>query len=190
MSVRHALLALLSDGPKYGMQLRDEYEATTGDIWPLNAGQVYTTLQRLDRDGLADSDGAGDDERHKRFRIIAQGGSELAGWLRTPPGPAAPPRDELVTKVLVATRGPGVDVAEVIQAHRRQAVELMQEWTRLKEEQTEFDLSFALVIDAELTRLGGIARWLNLADQHVKRAAKDPAPGPAPRVRRRMVARQ
>ena len=124
MSVRHALLALLSDGPKYGMQLRDEYEATTGDIWPLNAGQVYTTLQRLDRDGLADSDGAADDERHKRFLIIAQSGSELAGWLRTPPGPAAPPRDELVTKVLVATRVPGADAAEVVQAHRRQAVEL------------------------------------------------------------------
>src|SRR5215471_13474842 len=101
MSVRHALLALLSDGPKYGMQLRDEYEATTGDIWPLNAGQVYTTLQRLERDGLAGSDGA-EDERHKRFRITAQGESELAGWLRTPPGPTAPPRDELVTKVLVA----------------------------------------------------------------------------------------
>jgi DNA-binding PadR family transcriptional regulator len=189
MSVRHALLALLSDGPKYGMQLRDEYEATTGDVWPLNVGQVYTTLQRLDRDGLVDSEG-GDDERQKRFRITAQGESELAGWLRTPPGPAAPPRDELVTKVLVATRVPGVDVAEVIQAHRRQAVELMQEWTRLKEEQAEFDLAFALVVDAELTRLGGIVRWLNLADKHVKRAAREPAPGPAPKLRRRVVVRQ
>jgi len=190
MSVRHALLALLSDGPKYGMQLRDEYEATTGDIWPLNVGQVYTTLQRLERDGLVDAEGAPEDERHKRFRVTTHGETELAGWLRTPPGPAAPPRDELVTKVLVATRVPSVDVAEVIQAHRRQAMELMQEWTRLKEEQTEFDLSFALVIDAELTRLGGIVRWLNLADKHVKRAAKDPARGPAPKLRRRVVVRQ
>jgi DNA-binding PadR family transcriptional regulator len=189
MSVRHALLALLSDGPKYGMQLRDEYEATTGDVWPLNVGQVYTTLQRLERDGLVESDGAGD-EREKRFRITASGGTELAVWLRTPPGPAAPPRDELVTKVLVATRVPGVDVAEVIQAHRRQAVEVMQEWTRLKEEQTELDLPFALVVDAELTRLGGIVRWLNLADKHVKRAAKDPAQGSAPKLRRRVVVRR
>jgi len=190
MSVRHALLALLSDGPKYGMQLRDEYEAATGDVWPLNVGQVYTTLQRLDRDGLVDSDGAAEDERQKRYRITAQGETELAGWLRAPSGPAAPPRDELVTKVLVATRVPDVDVAEVIQAHRRQAVELMQEWTRLKDGQTEFDLSFALVVDAELTRLGGIVRWLNLADKHVKRAAKDPARDSAPRLRRRVVVRQ
>ena len=52
MSVRHALLALLSDGPKYGLQLRQEFEARTGEVWPLNVGQVYTTLQRLERDGL------------------------------------------------------------------------------------------------------------------------------------------
>ena len=44
MSVRHALLALLSEGPKYGLQLRQEFEARTGEVWPLNVGQVYTTL--------------------------------------------------------------------------------------------------------------------------------------------------
>ena len=43
MSVRHALLALLSEGPKYGLQLREEFEARTGEVWPLNVGQVYTT---------------------------------------------------------------------------------------------------------------------------------------------------
>ncbi len=44
MSVRHALLALLSEGPKYGLQLRQEFEARTGEVWPLNVCQVYTTL--------------------------------------------------------------------------------------------------------------------------------------------------
>ena len=47
-------------------------------------------------------------------------------------GPGPPPRDELLTKVLLATRVPGTDVHEVIQAHRRQVVELMQEWTRVR----------------------------------------------------------
>src|SRR6266481_10103592 len=102
MSVRYALLALLSEGAKYGMQLRDEYEAATGDVWPLNVGQVYTTLQRLERDGLVESDGAGEDGPQKGFRITAGGERELAGWLRTPPDLASPPRDELVMKVLVA----------------------------------------------------------------------------------------
>ena len=73
MSVRHALLALLSEGPKYGLQLRQEFEERTGDVWPLNVGQVYTTLQRLERDGLVESDDDGDDGPQKGFRITAEG---------------------------------------------------------------------------------------------------------------------
>jgi DNA-binding PadR family transcriptional regulator len=190
MSVPHALLALLSEGPKYGMQLRDEYEAVTGDVWPLNVGQVYTTLRRLERDGLVESDEAGDEERQKAYRITAQGETELIKWLRTPPGPASPPRDELVTKVLMALRVPGVDVHEVIQAHRRQLVELMQQWTRFKEDEAEFDLPFALVVDAELTRLSAIVKWLDTADRHVKRAGKELVPTSVPKLRRRVVVRQ
>jgi DNA-binding PadR family transcriptional regulator len=190
MSVRHALLALLSDGPKYGMQLRDEYEGATGDVWPLNVGQVYTTLQRLERDGLVESDDAGADERQKDFRITAQGETELGKWLQTPPGPTSPPRDELVTKVLVALRVPGVDVHDVIQVHRRQALELMQQWTRFKEDETDFDLPFALVVDAEVTRLAAVTRWLDLADERVKQAGKKPEGTPASKLRRRVVVRQ
>ncbi len=132
MSIRHAMLALLSEGPKYGLQLREEFEARTGEVWPLNVGQVYTTLQRLERDGLVESDDTAEAGPQKGFRITAGGAEELAGWLRTPPDLSSPPRDELVMKVLVALRVPGVDVHEVIQVHRRYLVELMQQWTRLE----------------------------------------------------------
>ena len=83
MSVPHALLALLSEGPKYGLRLREEFEARTGEVWPLNVGQVYTTLQRLERDGLVEANAAGDDSQQKAFRITADGEAELASWLRT-----------------------------------------------------------------------------------------------------------
>jgi len=196
MSVRHALLALLSEGPKYGLQLREEFEARTGEVWPLNVGQVYTTLQRLERDGLVESDGAGDDGPQKGFRITADGEAELAGWLRTPPDLASPPRDELVMKVLVAVRVPGIDVHEVIQSHRRYLVELMQQWTRIKEAEADSDLSLALVVDSELFRLDAVIRWLDAADGRLKRAAADPPqpapaalPLPLPRVRRRTITR-
>ncbi len=192
MSVRHALLALLSEGPKYGLQLREEFEARTGEVWPLNVGQVYTTLQRLERDGLVESDDDEDDGPQKGFRITAEGAEELAGWLRTPPDLASPPRDELVMKVLVALRVPGTDVHEVIQVHRRYLVELMQQWTRIKEAEAETDLGLALVVDAELFRLDAVIRWLDTADGRLKRAATDPpqrAPVALPRLRRRMRTR-
>ena len=79
MSIKHALLALLSEGPKYGLQLRQEFEAGTGEVWPLNVGQVYTTLQRLERDGLVESDDDVADGPQKVFRITARGGEELDG---------------------------------------------------------------------------------------------------------------
>jgi DNA-binding PadR family transcriptional regulator len=184
VSVRHALLALLSEGPKYGLQLREEFEARTGEVWPLNVGQVYTTLQRLERDGLVESDDAAPDGPQKMFRVTAEGEQELASWLRTPPDLSAPPRDELVMKVLVAMRVPGTDVHEVIQVHRRYLVELMQQWTRIKEAEAESDLSLALVVDAELFRLDSVIRWLDAADGRIKRAAADPAHGPhGPRER-------
>jgi DNA-binding PadR family transcriptional regulator len=175
MSVRHALLALLTEGPKYGLRLREEFEARTGEVWPLNIGQVYTTLQRLERDGLIESDD--DDERdspQKRFRITAEGDRELAAWLRTPPDMSSPPRDELVIKVLVALRVPGTDVPGVIQAHRRYRVELMQQWTRIKDDDAGRDLALGLAVDAELFRLDAVVRWLDAADGRIKRAALEP----------------
>ncbi len=177
MSVRHALLALLSEGPKYGLQLREEFEARTGEVWPLNVGQVYTTLQRLERDGLVESDGDGQDGPQKGFRITAAGSQELTEWLRTPSDMSSPPRDELVMKVLVALRVPGTNAREVIQVHRRYLVELMQQWTRIKETEAlgaESDMSLALVVDAELFRLDAIVRWLDAADGRIKRAAANP----------------
>lgn len=191
MSVRHALLALLSEGPKYGLQLRQEFEASTGEIWPLNVGQVYTTLQRLERDGLIESDDAEEPGPQKGFHITASGEKELNDWLNTPPDMTSPPRDELVIKVLSALKVPGISVHDVIQVHRRYLVELMQQWTRLKEDEADYDLNFALVVDAELFRLDSVVRWLDTADGRLKRAAAEPpAVANGPVLRRRLVTRK
>ena len=175
MSVRHALLALLSEGPKYGLQLREEFEARTGEVWPLNVGQVYTTLQRLERDGLVESDGDGQDGPQKGFRITSAGARELSGWLRTPSDMSSPPREELVMKVLVALRVPGTDTRDVIQVHRRYLVGLMQQWTRIKEAEAESDIGLGLVVDAELFRLDAVVRWLDAADGRIKRGVEPSA---------------
>jgi DNA-binding PadR family transcriptional regulator len=193
VSVRHALLALLSEGPKYGLQLRQEFEARTGEVWPLNVGQVYTTLQRLERDGFVASDDSADDGPQKGFRITPEGEQELALWLRTPPDLSSPPRDELVIKVLIGLTAPGVDVHEVIQTHRRYLVQLMQEWTRLKEYSGAEDISFALVVDAELFRLDSVIRWLDAAEGRIRRSQVEPTqarPASLPRLPRRVGVRR
>ena len=102
-----------------------------------------------------------------------------------------PPRDELVIKVLAALHVPDVSVHDVIQVHRRYLVELMPQWTRLKEDEADFDLTFALVVDAEIFRLDSVVRWLDNADGRLKRAALEvPSARPGPRIRRRLVTRR
>jgi DNA-binding PadR family transcriptional regulator len=162
MSIRHALLALLSEEPKFGLRLQQEFEDQTGEVWPLNVGQVYTTLQRLERDGLVASDASHGPQ--KDFTITQAGLDELVSWLRSPPPTDIPPRDELVIKVLVAVQVPGVNVRDIIQAHRRHLIETMQRFTHLKAGSDESDIGLALVLDAELFRLEGVVRWLDAAD--------------------------
>jgi DNA-binding PadR family transcriptional regulator len=168
VSIRHALLALLEDGPKYGLQLRHEFEARTGEVWPLNVGQVYTTLQRLERDGLVTALSDDDDGPQKGYEITAGGRGELLSWLQTPPDAAQPPRDELLIKVLVAVGLRDVDVQEVIQVHRRHLVQLMQRYTAVKADADVDDVAIALIVDAELFRIEAAVRWLDSAEVRLR----------------------
>ena len=79
----------------------------------------------------------------------------------------------------MAIRLPGTDVHEVIQAHRRYLVQLMQEWTRIKDAGAEGDLSLALAVDAELFRLDSVVRWLDAVEARLRRAVADGQVEPA-----------
>jgi DNA-binding PadR family transcriptional regulator len=169
MSVRHAMLALLSEGPNFGLKLQQDFEVTTGEVWPLNVGQVYATLQRLERDGLIElksTDAAG---RQSIFQITQAGEAELKAWLRTPSDMEPPPRDELIIKVLVALRVPELDVHDVIQAHRRVLIEAMQRYTRIKAGALDDEIEISLVVDAQIFRLESVVRWLDAADIRIRR---------------------
>jgi DNA-binding PadR family transcriptional regulator len=159
------------------MRLQSEFEARTGEVWPLNVGQVYTTLQRLERDGLVVTHDGESERSRKRYRITSAGERELAEWLRTPSELVPPPRDELLIKVLVALQVPGINIHEILQAHRRYVVEVMQRYTKIKAATGSDDVPLALVADAELFRLEGIVRWLDAAEVRLKQL---PAPAQPP----------
>ncbi len=163
MSVPHALLALLAEEPKFGLRLKEEFEFRTGSVWPLNVGQVYSTLQRLERDGLvANSDEAGTVASQKLYSLTDGGVVELRSWLSTPPSDPNPSRDEVVIKVMVALSVPGIDVLDVVQDHRRQALEAMQTLTRLKA--SGDDVALVLVVDSVLFRHEATIRWLDTCE--------------------------
>lgn len=183
MSVKQALLALLETGPMYGYQLRTEFEQRTGSTWPLNVGQVYTTLARLERDGLVSSDGA-DDEGHVRYQVTAAGRDEVAGWFATPVGRTQPPRDELAIKLALAVTVPGIDVGAVIQQQRAATIRALQDYTRLKREDRAArprgpeDLAWSLVLDSLVFDAEAEVRWLDHCETRIRRAALERASQP------------
>ncbi|HEX9359760.1 MAG TPA: DUF1707 domain-containing protein [Streptosporangiaceae bacterium] len=165
MNVHFVLLALLADGPRSGVWLREELAAGPSGMHPLNARQVHPFLTRLERAGLVESGGAaGAGDPQQEFRITAGGQRELAGWLRTTPAPGALPGDELVLKIQLARQVPGTDAHEVIQAHRRYLIELMQRRTRARQDGAGQNLDRALASYSELFRLDSVIRWLDAAE--------------------------
>ncbi|HEY0948886.1 PadR family transcriptional regulator [Nocardioides sp.] len=179
MSVRQALLALLEQGPMYGYQLRAEFERRTGQTWPLNVGQVYTTLTRLERDGLVEGTGA-DAEGHVVYRATPAGREEVATWFTTPVARTQPPRDELAIKLALAVTVPGVDVGTVIQQQRSATMAALQDYTRLKrrgpdagESTDRADLAWGLVLDSLVFGAEAEIRWLDHCEARLRRAALD-----------------
>ncbi|MFI6479587.1 PadR family transcriptional regulator [Nonomuraea sp. NPDC050663] len=158
MSIRHGLLALLSRGPRYGYQLRAEFEACTGAAWPLNIGQVYTTLSRAERDGLVEP-GEADEQGRVVYRITEAGRAEVGRWFGTPVAPSDRPRDELVIKLAMAVAA-HPDALAVIQAQRTATMRTMQELTRAKR-QADGDLAHRLVLDSMIFHAEAELRWLD-----------------------------
>ncbi|GAA2164593.1 MULTISPECIES: PadR family transcriptional regulator [Glycomyces] len=176
MSVKHSLLALLERGPAYGYQLRAAFESATGNTWPLNIGQVYTTLNRLERDELVEALPE-NDSGQRPYRITDSGRRHLAGWFASPVQAADRPRDELTIKLALAVTTPGVDVADVIQRQRGATLRLLQEYTRLKAAEEHAELAWRLVLESMIFRAEAEIRWLDHTEAVVARA-ETPAPPP------------
>ncbi|MEW1952588.1 PadR family transcriptional regulator [Terrabacter sp. NPDC080008] len=173
MSVRQGLLALLAEEPMYGARLRSEFEARTGGTWPLNVGQVYTTLSRLERDGLVEPVGGADDEGRIAYRLTAAGCDEIASWWLTPVDRDSTPRDELVIKLALAVTSPGIDVHRVVQTQRTATLRHLRDLTRLKSRATDDpdanDLAWLLVLENLLFAAESEVRWLDHVESTLSR---------------------
>lgn len=158
MSIRHSLLALLTRGPRHGYQLRTEFEAATGGTWPLNIGQVYSTLGRLERDGLVRG-GEPDGEGRSVYSLTEQGAEEVRRWFAAPVARADRPRDELAVKLAMAMTSPGVDVRALVRTQRAATLRAMRDLTRLKA--AADGPAWPLVLDSMIFQAEAEVRWLD-----------------------------
>jgi DNA-binding PadR family transcriptional regulator len=186
MSVPHSLLALLRTGPMYGYQLRAEFERATGSTWPLNIGQVYTTLSRLERDGLVAAQGA-DAEGRQRYELTIAGVAAVESWFAAPVTLGDRPRDELAIKLALAATTPGLDARRVVQTQRTATMQRLQELTRLKRDvpadgPPPEDLAWSLVLDNLRFTAEAELRWLDHCEGALARARRTTTSRPAPAV--------
>lgn len=176
MGVREGLLALLADGPGYGYGLKTGFETATGGVWPLNVGQVYKTLDRLERDGLVAAEGA---EGQRSYRLTDDGVAELGAWWETVPVDEPPARDELVLKVLLAVAVDREHALEVITRQRAAVMSMLQQRRRAgRRDQRRDPLTTAMVTDALVVRAEADLRWLDLCEERL--AADDTQTDTAP----------
>jgi DNA-binding PadR family transcriptional regulator len=196
VSIRYSLLTLLRDRPHYGYELRQEFESRTGSAWPLNIGQVYTTLDRLQRDGLIGE--AGDDpDGRKLWQITDAGRLECDRWLAAPVEHVERGRDALAMKLAIASTIPGLDIALTIQAQRESTTRTLQDLTRTKaasgDLQSPSELAWLLVVDSMIFQAEAEIRWLDHSEQRLARAvavrAASPTPHPDTQQTRKRVVR-
>lgn len=200
MSVKQGLMALLAQGPMYGAQLRVEFEERTGGTWPLNVGQVYTTLNRLERDQLVEPTGEADIEGRISYRLTDAGRSEVSTWWTTPVDRDNTPRDELTIKLALAVTVPGVDVQAVAQTQRTSTLKQLHDLTRLKQQvmrkqrdaeradkaagdtriqeegAANHDLAWLLVLENLIFSAEAEVRWLDHVETRLHRESLRPFP--------------
>ncbi|MBW3664609.1 MAG: PadR family transcriptional regulator [Actinobacteria bacterium] len=167
MSVKDGLLALLNGEAKHGYQLKVDFESSTGGAWTINIGQVYTSLQRLERDGLVEL--AEDDGERKSYRLTEAGREHLESWLLGPVDRSTDTRDEVVMKILLAASTDAGDPLAVIAAQRTATMGALQTYTRQKASD-EGDLAWLVHLDRLILRCRAELDWLDLVEERLHHA--------------------
>jgi DNA-binding PadR family transcriptional regulator len=173
MSIKYALLSLLDHQPHHGYQLKSAVEGWLGQSWPLNIGQVYTTLTRLERDGLVTL-GEVDAQGRQTYQITAAGRAALADWFATPVPRDGLVRDELLVKLVAAVAAGDGTAFEVIRGQRTATLELLQQHTRGKAQaERQGDLPRLVVADLLIAQAEAEVAWLELSEARLRTAGRD-----------------
>ena len=170
MSIKFAILALLAEKPRHGYEIKNEFDRRTNHTWPLNIGQVYTTLDRLERDGLCYR---GDETPDGRViaTISSKGREEVRQWFTTPIAPANPPRNELAIKIARAATAKDIDVAALIQDQRHATIHQLQEFRQARRGVAEDDLAGQLLVDGMIFVAEAEVRWLDHCESKAVQAS-------------------
>jgi DNA-binding PadR family transcriptional regulator len=166
--MKFPILAMLASSPAHGYELKRELEQHFGAaLPPLNTGQIYTSLARLERDGLVDADRVAQDSRpNKRvYRLTAQGQAALEEWV-TQPTPGTRLRDEFFMKLVLAGRAGIADPRVLIERQRGAYLQALRDLDHLSGA-ANGDWAESLLIEGAALHLEADLKWLALCEERL-----------------------
>lgn len=177
MSIKYAILGILAEGNLHGYDLKSSFDEKVGEFWSLNYGQIYSTLDRLEKDGLVTHDREAQEKRPDRkiFRITPEGRQELTQWLATPVTRIRALRDEFFIKLVFMVKSDPAPVLALIDKQKTLHLKQMNRLTQRKLAMKNGGagngaLVSELLIDAGLFHAEADIRWLTLCEAKIKAA--------------------
>jgi DNA-binding PadR family transcriptional regulator len=169
--LKYALLGLLAHESRHGYDLKNAFESMLGGTWPLNIGQVYTTLARLERDGLVESEVVPQDllPDRKVYSLTESGREELERWLAEPTEEGIRVKDEFFIKLLVHRSIHSDGALPLIWKQRQIYMQALTELTVLRTDPS-LDPATRLLMEGALLHVEADLEWLDLCEESLKEA--------------------
>jgi DNA-binding PadR family transcriptional regulator len=166
--LKFVLLGLLDAEPRYGYELKAVFEQFLGGTWPLNIGQVYTALARLEKEGLVECQVVPQDllPDRKVYALTEKGRADLRDWLDKPDTGPVSLRDSFFLKIAIASLN-GDRPHDLINRQREQHLTALAELGRLQHD-PNLHPATGLLLEGALLRLEADLKWLDVCEERVK----------------------
>lgn len=171
--LKYALLGLLFQEPRHGYDLKAAFESLLSDTWLLNIGQIYTTLARLERDGMVQSQIVPQDllPDRKVYELTEAGQEELQQWLAEPTKGSIRLKDEFFIKFLIHQLVGPESVLDLIWKQRQVYMQTLAQLTSIQTNPSQ-DPATRLLIEGAIFHVEADLKWLDLCEERLQEITK------------------
>jgi len=162
LSLKFGVLGLLQEEPLHGYEVKNRFEAMLGGTWDVNIGQIYTTLQRLERDGLIRPVGGRGDRGKLLYELLPEGQQALNQWLAEPDSGPQQLHEEIYVKLLLATRIANGDLQGLLARQKRTYLQRLRDLNRLEERaRRDGRIDLARLVRGALLHTEADLKWMD-----------------------------
>jgi DNA-binding PadR family transcriptional regulator len=168
MSLKFGILGLLAEESLHGYEVKTRFDALLGHTWEVNIGQVYSTLQRLERDNLVESIGERGDRGKLAYQLTPQGHQALDHWLSEPEAEPQHLHDDLFVKLMLIRRLANGNMEGLITRQRRLYLQRLRDLAELEKRAREEDRpDLLLLIKGAVIHTEADIKWLDVCREQL-----------------------